>query len=234
LVDRAYKYLTTLLTSRGLSGPADINDVRIAESLGVSRTPVRAALARLESEGLVIKVQGKGWIAAPLTLKDIEEIFVLLEVLEVLVARHAAERITPQSAKALKQIVDEMGEAVESSDLAQWYAADNRYHDLLYRITDNSKLRRIMEQLNAQWYRFTPGYMSLYGGQMPILYEQHRAIAEAIISGDPHLACENTKDHLALVRQNLVTIIDNVSPFIDQSPSNILMNTQSLFTQERS
>jgi DNA-binding GntR family transcriptional regulator len=215
LVDRVYDQIVALINDKGLlMSQEDLGDVRLAQRFGVSRTPVRMALARLESEGLVHRVPGKGWIIASLTLKDIEDIFDLQEILESFAARRAAEKISPDTAADLMKIVDEMKEVAGEGNSDKWFAVDTRFHDLIYEVVGNDRLKRMMSQLTAQWYRFRVGYVAL-NGQMHILYEEHCRIAEAIVSGDPDLAAESVLEHLRHIRGNLVSILDNILvPFL--------------------
>lgn len=224
LVDFVYDELVNLVTGKGFVGPDDLSDARLAQDLGVSRTPVRMALARLESEGLVCRVRGKGWIVSPLTIKDIEDIFDLQELLESFTARQAATKMTPEAAAKLMKTVDDMKQAAAEGDVQEWFAADERFHDILYEVVGNERLRRFMGRLAAQWYRFRMGYVALEG-QMAILYEEHRKIAEAIVSGNPDLAAENVVKHDRHIRDNLVNITRNIlEPFLGSA---ILSNRSS-------
>jgi len=213
---QVYEQILTLLPRQGLTDASNFTDQKIAQTLGVSRTPVRMALARLESEGLVRKAPGRGWIAAPLTLKDIEEIFDLKEILETIVARTAAEKITPESAEALMNILDEMKQIAAEENLEKWFGADDRFHDLLLNLVGNERLKRFLKRLNSQYFRFRVGF-TMMDGRMAAAYEEHRQVAEAIVSGNPELAAENTLNHLRHIRTNLVSIIKKILiPFMGQ------------------
>jgi DNA-binding GntR family transcriptional regulator len=216
LVDNVYDQVVATINGRGLIGPDDISDGVLAQQLGVSRTPVRMALARLESEGLVRRVHGKGWVVITPTLKDIEDIFDVQETLEMLVVRKAAERIGPEASARLMLIADELKRAAEGGDLGEWFAVDQRFHDLLYTVVGNDRLTRYMGQLASQWYRFRAGYIAIEG-QLAVLYQEHRAIAEAIVARDPDRAAECVLQHDRHIRQNLVTIVRNIlAPFQGQ------------------
>jgi DNA-binding GntR family transcriptional regulator len=217
LVDQVHDRLLTVLSNRIWTGTESLGDAGLAQSLGVSRTPVRMALARLESEGLVRKVPGKGWAPTPLTLQDIQEIFDMKEALEALAARQAAEQMTPGGAEALADAVGEMRTAAREHDLASWIAADDLFHAIIYEAAGNQRLQHSMQWLDSQWYRFRMGYIS-QEGQLALLYEEHRLIAEAICEHDGPRAADCVLKHLQYVRRSILQITrDVLMPFLGAS-----------------
>ena len=216
LVDRVYHQILALLHNRGLAGAEILNAANLAQEFDVSRTPVNMALVRLESERLIRKSPGKGWITVPLTLENIKEIFDLKDVLEPLTAYKAAQNISAEMAAELLSIVREMERASESECLERWLVADHRYHSLLHDVAGNSRLRQFQEQLNNQLYRLEAGHVAM-GGQMATACEEHRLIAEAIASRNPELAAENALKHIRLLRERMVNVVKNVLiPFLGQ------------------
>src|SRR5450759_3869501 len=95
LAGQVYTRILGILSNRIWTGAETLNDVTLAQSLGVSCTPVRLALAKLANQGLVRKMPGKGWVPIALTLKDIRDIFEIKEALEAQAVRRAAELIHP-------------------------------------------------------------------------------------------------------------------------------------------
>ena len=216
LEDRVYNQVLCLLLKRGVADNGSLSDQNLAESLGVSRTPVRIALARLESEGLLLRCPGKGWTLAPLTPGDIEEIFELKEALETMMVRKAALHITTEAAAQLRSAVEEMKLICAEGNLEKWLEVDDRFHEVLFGLGGNDRLERFVKQLNNQYHRFRVGFLMMEG-RMANSYEEHRAIAEAVMAGDPDLAVENTLKHLRHVRSNLLSIIEKVLiPFLGQ------------------
>ena len=216
LVEQVYSQVLNLLYRRGLTGVETLNGGNLAESLGVSRTPVNLALARLEGEGLVHRSATKGWVTIPLTLEDIEEIFDLKEVLEPLTARKAAQRITPEAATELMSIVDDMEMASKTRDLEKWLTADHRYHTLLFSTARSRCLARFQVDLNNQLYRLWVGYSSMEGHMAQSCVE-HRIVAEAIVAREPDLAAERASQHIHSLRSSLIDVIKNILiPFLGQ------------------
>lgn len=216
LVEQVYCQILTLLYNRGMAGAEALNAGSLAESLGVSRTPVNMALMRLGSEGLIRKNAGKGWVTIPMTLQDIEEIFDLKDLLEPLVARRAVERITTEAAAELMSVMEDMERASETQDLETWLAADHRYHDLLFNMAGNERLKQFETQLNSQLYRLWAGHSAMEG-QMAKSCIEHRTVAEAVVSRQPDLAAESTLKHVRSLRASLVDVMKNVLiPFLGQ------------------
>ncbi|MGQ9675555.1 MAG: GntR family transcriptional regulator [Chloroflexota bacterium] len=214
LVDQVYAQVLSLLYKRGLAGSEGVNAESLANNLGVSRTPVNMALMRLEQEGLVRWIPGKGWSTAPLTLADIQEIFDLKDYLEPLVARKAAENITPEKARELLAAVEQMERASQEGDLETWLAADRRYHDLLFNVAGNKRLRSFQDQLNKQLYRLWIGHASM-SGQMSKSCAEHRLVAEAVASSDAEAAEAHALKHVRRLRASLVEVIQNILiPFL--------------------
>lgn len=216
LVDQVYKQIIERLYSRGLAGYESLSAGRLADTFGVSRTPVNMALVRLESEGLIKRSPGGGWEVVPLTLDDIEEIFDLKDVLDPLMAQKAAENITPEMAEELRKVMDDMKRTTSSGDIDGWVAADVHYHDLLSEIAGNKRLRRFQEALNHQFYRLWIGYSSMEG-RMAVSYAEHRRIGEAVCKGDPEAAAKKAYNHTRSLRKSLIDVVRSVLvPFLGQ------------------
>jgi DNA-binding GntR family transcriptional regulator len=214
LVDSVYAQLFDLVNSRGLASTEVLNASSLAQELGVSRTPVTMALMRLESLGLIRRHSAKGWITVPLSLEDIGGIFDLKRVLEPLEARRAAENITPEAARALVDIVEEMEQASQVRDVKGWLAADRLYHGLLHEIAGNRRLKQFQEQLNSQLYRLDAGYVGMKG-RMAAACSEHRSVAEAVSAGDPDLAAERAQQHIVSLRESLTSVVrDLLMPFL--------------------
>lgn len=214
LAGQVYTRILGILSNRIWTGAETLNDVTLAQSLGVSRTPVRLALAKLANEGLVRKMPGKGWVPIALTLKDIRDIFEIKEALEAQAVRRAAELITPAAAEELRGVVQQMHEAESRCDLRRWIQADDSFYQLLFKIDGNERLTHTIELLDSQWYRYRMGYLA-QENCLGVLYEEHRPIAEAVIAGDGDGASVAIIQHLTHVRNQILKITrDVLMPFL--------------------
>jgi DNA-binding GntR family transcriptional regulator len=214
MVEEVYGQILHWLRERGVTSQEIVSDVSLAEELGVSRTPVRTALTMLECEGLLRRVRGKGWSTMPLSIRDIEEIFDLKEILEAYAASQAAHNLTPASAEALQNAMREMEEAIDRDDQDAEVAADLHFHELLLQIADNARLTEIDKRLDSQWYPLRKGSVMLQGG-MTQSCQEHRLLVEAVLARDADRAAEMARAHHHRVRQDLINIMRNVlKPFL--------------------
>jgi len=212
---QAYEYLKAQITRRGFKPGEYLTDARIAEDLHISRTPVREAFHRLEKEGLLRYEVRRGWRVHTLTLKDINEIFDLKEVVEGLTARKAAECRNEELRAALQVAYEAMVAATTANDIEGWVAADARFHDILFTMADNERARRITENLNDQWARVRIGFVTIRS-RVVRSNAEHKALMDAILAGDGDEAERQTRLHFKRVREELTDVLVNmVLPFVE-------------------
>lgn len=171
-----------------------LQEAFLADWLGVSRTPVREALRHLERDGLVVPNRARGVVVAQVTIEDIAHGYLLLEVLEGLAARLAAQSITDDEVVELRQMLDEMRAAAATGDFNRWAIADADLHERIRFIAACHKL----SELTALVYPVLDRVRNMYltdGADPEIrahLMARHLAMGEAIIARDPERA-----EHLA-------------------------------------
>jgi DNA-binding GntR family transcriptional regulator len=170
-------------------------EMQLADEMGVSRTPVREAIRKLELEGLVIMIPRRGAYVADLSIKDVAETFEIRSALEALAASLAAERITPEEAEEMERILVRIGAAIEEDDMQQLVALDEEYHNLLYKASRNDRLMQILNNLREQIQRFRVTTLAVPGRVRGALQE-HRNIAEAISERNAELAHQLALEHI--------------------------------------
>ncbi|HHW98360.1 MAG TPA: GntR family transcriptional regulator [Firmicutes bacterium] len=170
-------------------------EMQLADEMGVSRTPVREAIRKLELEGLVIMIPRRGAYVADLSIKDVAETFEIRSALEALAASLAAERITPEEAEEMERILVRIGAAIEEDDMQQLVALDEEYHNLLYKASRNDRLMQILNNLREQIQRFRVTTLAVPGRVRGVLQE-HRNIAEAISERNAELAHQLALEHI--------------------------------------
>ncbi|NLY54441.1 MAG: GntR family transcriptional regulator [Firmicutes bacterium] len=171
-------------------------ETQLAEEMGVSRTPVREAIRKLELEGLVVMIPRRGAYVSDLTVKDVAETFEIRSALEALAAGLAAERISPAESEELDQILVQIADSIEKNDLQQTVALDEQYHNLLYRASRNDRLVQILNNLREQIQRFRIASLGMPGRAQAVLQE-HKGIAEAVAAGNSGLARCLAQQHIA-------------------------------------
>lgn len=188
--DTVYSTLKTRILRNKIAGGNQLLEDAVSADLGVSRTPVREALARLESEGLVEQVPRHGYRVIPITMEDIREIYQVLSPLETVAAELLAQKKpNTEEVKALQEAVDRMAAALKANDLDAWAEADEMFHARLVDLCGNRRLARMAHLLFAQSHRvrlFTLRLRDKPSGSV----KNHGALVDAIRKGRPDLARE--------------------------------------------
>ena len=170
-------------------------EIQLAEELGVSRTPIREAIRKLELEGFVVMVPRRGTYVADISLKDIAQVFEIRSVLEELAAGLAAERITPDELEDLERILVEINEYIDNDQFDKIVDADIRFHDVLYHASRNQRLVDILNNLREQMLRFRSISMH-YPGRLAATWEEHRQMVENIADHNSAMARKVAKKHM--------------------------------------
>lgn len=144
----------------GIMKPGDrLMEIQLSTMLGVSRTPVREAIRKLEIEGLVKMIPRRGAEVACITEKDMKDVLEVRTTLEDLAVSLACERITKEQVNGLKNANEEFKTAVEEGNLIGMVDADIKFHDIIYESTNNKKLMQILSNLREQLYRYRLEYL---------------------------------------------------------------------------
>ena len=193
----------------GLLKPGErLMEVQMAEKLGVSRTPIREAIRKLELEGLVVMIPRKGAYVADLSLKDITDVLELRAALEGLAAELAAARITDEEIEELEMIAMDFHKAIESDDSEIMIQKDIEFHDVIFRATRNEKLIQISHNLREQVQRFRVMYIDKFR-KSTTLATEHFEIAEAISNRNVDLAERLAKRHIENAENYIISIVEN-------------------------
>ncbi len=193
-----------IITGR-LSPGERLMEIQMAEEMGVSRTPVREAIRKLELEGLVVMLPRKGAYVAGLSLKDITDVFEIRGALEGLAAELAAERITDEELEGLERYLVKISEESETGDLSKVVETDTDFHSLIYGASRNQRLSQIINNLREQIQRFRKASLS-YPGRVKVAVEEHRKIVEAISSRDGELARKLAYEHIENAENSMMSM----------------------------
>lgn len=209
LQEQAYQFIKSKIVNLGFKPGEYITDLQIAESLDISRTPVREAFRILEREGLLIYEAKRGWKVYSLTLDDIKEIFEIKINLESLLSKKAAQCNDAVLRKKLKETIDAMKRAAAKEDVNSWVDLDQDLHRLIFLMAGNQRAMNYIENLNDQWNRLRVGFSARTGRISKSILE-HEALVSAILEGDSEKAEKATIDHLTLVRDELTSLLINM------------------------
>lgn len=181
-------------------------EVQLAEKMGVSRTPVREAIRKLELEGLVNMLPRKGAHVANLSVKDIMNVLEVRATLDGLATELAAERITEDELKELKHVQSQFAGYVEKDSLQGSIKKDVEFHDIIYSASRNDKLIQINSNLREQVQRFRVIYLKDYSSPREIVKE-HSEIIEAICARDPEYARKVAHKHIKNQENTIIKAI---------------------------
>lgn len=158
-------------------------EIRLADQMGVSRTPVREAIRKLELEGLVVMVPRKGAEVAHISGKNLRDVLEVRRALEELAGELACERMTTEDFKKLEQANLKFASVLDSDDITVLGQADEEFHGLIYQATDNDRLVQMVNHLREQMYRYRIEHLK-NKSQRTILLQEHQDIMRALAARD--------------------------------------------------
>jgi len=178
-------------------------EIQLAEEMGVSRTPVREAIRKLELEGFVVMIPRRGTYVANLSIKDINDVYEIRSSLDVLAAGLAAERITPEEVVSLQNFIKELDRHIEEGNMEKVVETDTAFHDVLYKASRNERLCNIISNLREQITGIR-GTSMRYPGRLKDTQEEHRKIVEAIAARDVDRSRAAAQIHMENARRTLM------------------------------
>lgn len=211
VTETVYQRLKGMILSNELAPGYTALEQELGERLGVSRTPVRAAMQRLQDEGLVETRPRHGMRVRSMSPDDVREVHELTCCLEVMAAEKLASRGldagSPEIAE-LQQATDEMEVCLEKGDLEGWAEADRRFHRALLEHCGNKRLARIGRSVSEQCQRVRMVTLRLRKDLDNSAFD-HKTLVEAILRHDPRLACEIHRAHRMRTMEEILEILDH-------------------------
>jgi len=207
LSEDVYEAIKKRLGDKGLKPGTRIKEEQLAEELGVSRTPVREAINKLEREGLVEIIPRYGTFVANLFPEDVEEIYDLRGALEGLAIRLNFLKLDKEKfEEKLLEIAEfhrKCEEYVEKGNLEPFIKADIAFHNFLVRASQNHRLIQIMNNLNAQ---IQLGRMESFSvpGRARKSLKEHEEIINAMLQGDVNKAEKSIRKHCMNIKKNVL------------------------------
>ena len=179
-----------------------LTELKLVEQLGVSRTPIREALRRLEQERL-IEDCSKGSVVLGITTEDLEDIMNIRQRIEGLAAYYATKNLTPESAKRFKQISDLQDFYYEKQDMDNLRKMDDAFHEAIYELSGRTVIRDTLQPLHHKTQRYRRISMADPQRVENTMHE-HKAMYEAIVSGNAQLAAELTEKHIENAKIHMI------------------------------
>jgi len=194
----------------------DLND--IATRYGTSRTPVREALWRLESDGLLKAVPHHGFVVSNLPGREIAELYHIRAVLEGLAARLAAGRLTDEQARALREYVHTMQARLDQSNATAVIDLNLPFHEIIFTAAQSPLLYKLITSLYASTTRYR-NLTTTWPGRAQELIDEHRALAEAVIAGDADQAERIGRLHHENNARTVIAVAESLGELDDSDPA---------------
>jgi GntR family transcriptional regulator of vanillate catabolism len=213
---RALVALRKRILSGELPGGTRLYEVALADALGISRTPVRAALSRLAEEELLDRTPGGGFVVRTFAVRDVVDAIELRGVLEGTAARMAAERGAPEALLAeAREVVGRIDGlfADPELDMDGYSVLNARFHRLLARMSQSDVLCREIERITALPFASPSAFLDDQSHQanltrtLSVAQEQHRAIVEAVASREGFRAEALAREHARAARRNVELLL---------------------------
>ena len=202
LRDVVFNTLRNAILKGELKPGERLMEIQLAQRLGVSRTPVREAIRKLELEGLVLMIPRKGAEVAQITIRDLEDVLEVRCALEELAVKDACDHITDEQLIELKKAANDFKRSLDGTEIIDCVKADMHFHEIIYDATNNRRLLQILSNLREQMYRYRMEYLKDRSMHKNLL-EEHDAIRRALKKHDKekagnaiHIHIENQKESI--------------------------------------
>ena len=206
LRDSVYNSLKKAIMTGVLLPDERLMEIPIANQLGVSRTPVREAIQRLEKELLVISSPRCGAKVAGITYKAVKDALDVRIGVETMVVRFAADNITVDQLEELKSINNEIRQTLDEGNVVKISDLDNLLHRKIVEATGNNVLKDIMRMLEEHVLRYRYEYIKSIKGSSRIV-EEHDLIIEALENKDVEAASKYMMEHISRQQEEICKII---------------------------
>ena len=195
LRDVVFNTLRKAILTGQLKPGERLMEVHLADRLGVSRTPIREAIRKLELEGLVIMIPRRGAEVARITEKSLKDVLEVRRALDMLSVELACDRITEEDSRRLFEACQTFEQAAKGKDASVTASADVALHDIIVEATGNQRLKQLVNNLSEQMYRYRFVYIK-EESRHDNLVKEHREIYESIAQRDKERACTAAKLHI--------------------------------------
>lgn len=216
MVDEVYSSLLSAIVEARLGAGTQLSQNKLASRMGVSRTPVREALLRLERDGLVQRMPESGFAVASITAAEVNEACDLLHVLDTYVYTRAAEALSREELEGLLALASSLVDSAESGDAEAWREADQRYHALVMQAAQNRFVAQFLEQTRRRVQRFwlqTPHF----DGRLRTCSQDHVALAHAMLAADEQVVSQTVQAHIARLRASVLARLESAGPLLPAS-----------------
>ncbi|MEA3284175.1 MAG: GntR family transcriptional regulator [Synergistota bacterium] len=201
--DLAYKAIKQMIMDKELTEEHYVSENNLAKKLDMSRTPVREALLRLQSEGFINIIPNKGAVVSNVSVVIAKEFYDMRMAIEEFVVRNVADRLTQEHLEHMDLLLKEQEKACEKGDLDGYLRADSEFHDYFLLIYENQTIWDAILQVRQRFHAVGVNVLSTQKDIWASL-AYHKEIVDALKQGDVERAVQVTHDHLKFGKANLI------------------------------
>lgn len=203
LKDKVYEAIKKSIINLSLPPHVQLVEQRLAEELGVSKSPIREALLRLEKDGLVYTLPFKGSFVSGITLKDIREIFQLREALETFCVKYVCENFSEVETRKAREILSTVEEALRQNDFEHCHASNIQFHNFLIAESKNDRIIGTYLALSKHLDRYRK-IASLISGRIAKSHQEHLLVIEAIEQKNEVEAVRRMSGHIRSILNDFI------------------------------
>jgi DNA-binding GntR family transcriptional regulator len=205
LKDVIYGKIKSRILSEEYPPRSFLSERMLSAQFKVSKTPVRNALERLATEGFVAISPQQGVVVQETTLPELLDLFDIRLALESFVASAITGKLTEAQKRDLQHNLEQQKASASNNDIEKAMVQDAGFHISLCEFLGNQEIIRVMRQSRDKMHRIINHILNTRTGRIQVSYEEHAAIAQAIIAGDAKLAAKRIKAHLEYGKQSLIS-----------------------------
>lgn len=194
LADQVFEHLETDILSGKYQRGESLTENKLSAELGVSRTPIREALRRLEQEHLIEETQ-KGMVVVGISEKDLEDIFLIRAKLEGQAAAMAAKNHTPEQLEVVREALEFQEFYLEKQDPDRIKSMDSRFHETIYKMSGSTIFYDVLLPLHKKILKYRKASVT-DSSRAAASVAEHRAIYNALLARDSELAYRLVSEHL--------------------------------------
>ncbi|MDW8845517.1 GntR family transcriptional regulator [Erwinia sp. MMLR14_017] len=219
----AYEKIKDRILNMEISPGSSLTEMWLIEQLGMSRTPIREALYRLQQESFVELAPRKGWFVAEIKLRDIQELFMIREALEGISTRNATHRLSDEQLHHMQHYLASLEASLLKDEAAVSDPGDS-LHEMIFACIDNHYVNNIMANYIDRLRQFHIIASRLPGRKLQSYYE-HCDIFQALLARDENRAEQAMRQHIQSSMNSILDCIINKTPLYGQSVSVSLSGT---------